>query len=158
MLPMSMKYLLAFLMIVPFVTSSLAQVSLRKKHFNFESAGIGISGYDPVSYYTDNGPGEGEQKWSYQHDGVTYLFASQDNLNKFKLNPENYEPQYGGWCAYAMGETGEKVEVDPETYKIINGKLYLFYNFYLTNTLKKWNKDEVRLQSSANANWAAIFR
>jgi len=137
---------------------SSAQVSLRKKHINLESSGIAIGGYDPVSYYNNNGPREGHQKWSYQHSGITYLFVSQDNLQKFKLGPENYEPQYGGWCSYAMGETGEKVQVDPETYKIIEGKLYLFYNFYFTNTLKKWNKDEARLRSVANSNWASIFR
>jgi len=48
----------------------------------------------------------------------------------FKANPEKYEPAYGGWCAYAMGENGEKVKIDPETYKIIEGKLFLFYNFW----------------------------
>ena len=54
----------------------------------------------------------------------------------FLKNPTNFEPEYGGWCAYAMGDSGEKVTINPETFKIINGKLYLFYNAFLTNTLK----------------------
>ena len=82
-----------------------------------------------------------------------YYFSSQQNLNLFKANPSKYEPQFGGWCAYAMGNTGEKVEVDPETFKILNGKLYLFYNKLFTNTLKSWNKNENKLLNQANANW-----
>ena len=75
----------------------------------------------------------------------------------FKKNPAQYEPQYGGWCAYAMGNDGSKVEVDPETFKILNAKLYLFYNKYFTNTLKSWNKDEGRLMKSADANWMKFY-
>ena len=67
--------------------------------------------------------------------------------------PEKYEPAYGGWCAYAMGNSSEKVEVDPETFKIIGGKLYLFYNFYFNNTLKSWNKNETGLKTKADGNW-----
>jgi hypothetical protein len=57
-----------------------------------------------------------------------------------------------------MGSTGEKVEVDPETFKIVNGKLYLFYNRYLNNTLTKWNKDERNLQTKADQNWTRIIK
>jgi len=61
-------------------------------------------------------------------------------------NPAGYEPQYGGWCAYAMGANGEKVEIDPGTFKIVDGKLNLYYNAFFNNTLKSWNKDEVNLK------------
>ena len=71
----------------------------------------------------------------------------------FLKNPSKYEPQYGGWCAYAMGSAGEKVEINPETFKIIDGKLYLFYNAYFNNTLKSWNKEETKLKSQADTNW-----
>ncbi|CAN5522902.1 hypothetical protein BH10BAC1_BH10BAC1_15570 [soil metagenome] len=57
-----------------------------------------------------------------------------------------------------MGATGEKVEVDPETFKIVNGKLYLFYNSYFNNTLSKWNKDEKNLNKTADVNWAKIYK
>ena len=152
------KYLLTFCMVMAFLAKSSAQVSLRKKHYNLEPAGTAMAGYDPVSYHTSKSPREGQRKWSFQHHGVSYLFSSKENMEQFKLHPDDYEPQYGGWCAYAMGETGEKVQVDPETFKIIDNKLYLFYNFYFTNTLKKWNKDEARLKSDADSNWAAAIR
>ena len=58
-------------------------------------------------------------------------------------NPEKYEPAYGGWCAYALAKkTPELMEADPETYKIVDGKLYVFYNSFGVNTVKKWNKNE----------------
>jgi hypothetical protein len=81
------------------------------------------------------------------------LFGSASNLNKFKTNPDKYEPAYGGWCAYAMGETGEQVKVDPETFKILEGKLYLFYNFWGNNTLTDWNKNEKALKTKGDHNW-----
>ena len=123
----------------------------RKKNFNIKK-NIAIEGYDPVSYF-DNKPIEGESKWAFSHKGVTYQFSSTANLAKFKTNPEKYEPAYGGWCAYAMGETGEKVKIDPETFKIVEGKLFLFYNFWGNNTLIDWNKTEKSLKAKADQNW-----
>jgi hypothetical protein len=90
------------------------------------------------------------------HQGVTYYFSSAANKEVFKKDPAQYEPQYGGWCAYAMGSKGEKVPIDPETFKITNGKLYLFYNKFFNNTLTSWNKDESGLMNKANVNWGKI--
>lgn len=74
-----------------------------------------------------------------------YYFISKANKDEFLKNAAKYEPQYGGWCAYAMGANGEKVEIDPETFKIVDGKLYLFYHSFTNNTLNTWNKDEAGL-------------
>ena len=123
----------------------------RLKQFNIEN-GIALKGYDPVSYYLGK-PLKGNRAYKFTYKSVCYLFSSQQNLEKFKANPAGYEPMYGGWCAYAMGKTGEKVEVDPETYKIIQGKVYLFYNFYFNNTLTDWNKNEAELNKKAMLNW-----
>ncbi len=153
-----MRHFLIFLIITLPGLKAYSQESLRKRHFNLESSRIGVGRYDPVSYHSHKAPTEGEMEWAYEYKGIKYFFASEDNLDQFKLTPEHFEPQFGGWCAYAMAETGEKVQVDPETFKIIEGKLYLFYNFYFTNTLKKWNKDEERLKSSAKENWSLVFR
>lgn len=114
-----------------------------------------MGGYDPVSYF-DGKPLEGKSDITYIDKGITYRFSTQTNLTKFKTNPEKYEPAYGGWCAYAMGKNGEKVKVDPETYKIVEGKLYLFYNFWTTNTLEDWNKNEKKLKEAGDRNWSKI--
>ena len=55
-----------------------------------------------------------------------------------------------------MGDNGEKVEIDPTTFKIINGKTYLFYNKLFTNTLNSWNKNEEKLKKQADQNWKKI--
>lgn len=52
-----------------------------------------------------------------------------------------------------MGASGEKVDIDPDTFKIIDNKLYLFYNAFFNNTLKSWNKDEVGLKKKADTSW-----
>jgi hypothetical protein len=57
-----------------------------------------------------------------------------------------------------MGDYGKKVEINPETFKILNGKLFLFYNAYFNNTLKSWNKDEKNLNSKADINWSNILK
>ena len=100
---------------------------LRNKHFNLEN-GVAIDGYDPVAYFVKSKAVKGSKSMAVYHQGVTYYFSSVENKEVFKKNPSAYEPQYGGWCAYAMGNSGEKVSIDPDTFKIINGKLYLFYN------------------------------
>lgn len=132
-------------------TSAYSQGAGRAKAYNLEN-GLAIAGYDPVSYFNGK-PLKGSASMATIYEGVTYRFANKQNLEAFKKNPAAYEPQYGGWCAYAMGNTGEKVEVDPETYKIINGKLYLFYNHLFNNTLKSWNKNESYLKQQADKNW-----
>jgi YHS domain-containing protein len=123
----------------------------RKNNFNIKRD-LAIGGYDPVSYF-DNKPAEGESKWTFKYKGVIYQFSNVMNLGKFKANPEKYEPAYGGWCAYAMGESGEKVKIDPETFKIVDGQLCLFYNFWGNNTLVSWNKNEKPLKAKAEQNW-----
>lgn len=128
----------------------------RQKDFNIEN-GLGIQGYDPVAYFTKGKAVEGSKDYSFEYRGITYRFSTSQNRDLFKTNPQKYEPFYGGWCAYAMGANGEKVEVDPETFKIVDGKLNLFYNAYFNNTLKSWNKDEANLKKKADANWQSII-
>ena len=142
------------LVFVVFVTTQVSAqtVTKRTKEFNLEK-GLAIQGYDPVTYFTQKKAVKGKSSIATTFEGVTYYFTSNENKEIFKKNPSGYEPQYGGWCAYAMGSNGEKVEVDPETFKIVNGKLFLFYNAYFNNTLKSWNKDEVNLNRKADANW-----
>jgi hypothetical protein len=57
-----------------------------------------------------------------------------------------------------MGATGEKVEIDPETFKILNGKLYLFYHSWTNNTLPKWNQEEVKLKAAADNSWKKFIQ
>ena len=153
------KLITSFTVMATLFTVAFAQtnVDARKKQFNLSKNKVAIAGYDPVAYFTENKAIEGKKEWSVVNEGIVYYFSSEKNAALFKQSPEKYEPQYGGWCAYAMGATGEKVNIDPETFKILNGKLYLFYNKFFNNTLKTWNKDEVSLKQKADASWVKFY-
>lgn len=137
-------------------TNLLQDENVRKKHFNHEN-NLALQGYDPVSYFYD-GAKKGKSSISYTYKSLVYYFISEEFKIAFKNNPEKYEPQYGGWCAYAMGNDGTKVEIDPETYKLVDGKLYLFYNAYFNNTKKTWDKNEPVLKPQADKKWAEIIK
>src|SRR5574339_457945 len=61
-----------------------------------------INGYDPVSYFKDGKPAKGDQEYSYNWKDANWYFVSEENLSMFKANPEQYAPQFGGYCAYGM--------------------------------------------------------
>jgi YHS domain-containing protein len=152
-----MKKLSIILFVALLSATTFSQtVGKRVKEFNLENK-VAIQGYDPVAYFTQKKAVKGKSSLSSTYEGVTYYFSSQANKEAFLKSPINYEPEYGGWCAYAMGSTGEKVEIDPGTFKIVNGKLNLYYNAYFNNTLKSWNKDEANLKKKADTNWKKII-
>jgi len=132
-------------------------LALRKKHFNLND-GAALSGYDAVAYINQSKAIKGSKGHVFMYEGVNYYFVSVANREEFKKNPSKYEPAYGGWCAYAMGSNGDKVSIDPKTFKIINGKLNLFYNKFFNNTLEDWNKDEENLKKKADINWQKTVR
>ncbi len=118
--------------------------------------GFAVKGYDVVAYF-NNETLEGSKMYSTIFDDVKYKFNSQKNLDTFLKSPEVYIPQYGGYCAYAIATNSKKVDVDPKTFEIRDGKLYLFYNSWGNNTLKKWIEKDVKgLQKKADLNWEAI--
>jgi YHS domain-containing protein len=156
-----MKKILAMLLF-PVITIGIAsaqdQTGLRKKLYNLDETGLAIKGFDPVSYFTAQKAIAGKEEFTQTYQGVTYHFASAQDRDLFKGDPAKYQPQYGGWCAYAMGATGEKVDIDPKTFELIDGKLYLFYNAFFNNTKKTWDKDKNNLKTKADVNWAKIYR
>jgi YHS domain-containing protein len=152
-----MKKITILLVLLAGISSNtIAQAVLRTKDFNLEK-GIAIQGYDPVAYFTQNKAVKGSKQFAVAAEGVTYYLSTAANKELFLKDYKKYEPQYGGWCAYAMGATNDKVEIDPETFKIIDGKLYLFYHSWINNTLTKWNKDEANLKGKADKNWMILF-
>lgn len=118
--------------------------------------GYAVSGYDVVAYFSNESL-EGKKQFTTEHDGVKYKFITQKNLEKFRKDPEAYIPQYGGYCAYAIAVKSKKVSIDPKTFEIRDGKLYLFYNSWGNNTLELWKKEGVKgLRKKADYNWELI--
>lgn len=122
----------------------------------YTKKGVVVEGYDVTSYF-DGTPKMGEKQFAATYDGATFYFVNEANRNLFLNNPEKYLPQYGGYCAYAVGLKNQKIKIDPETYEIKNGKLYLFYNAWGTNTLNLWNeKGAETLRQKADDNWKSL--
>ena len=114
--------------------------------------GVAIDGYDPVAYFTDGKPVEGDKAYSYEWMGATWRFASQEHKDLFSADPDKYAPQYGGYCAYAVSQ-GKTAGIDPDAWKIVDGKLYLNYNKKIQKT---WESDQASYIKAANKNWPEI--
>ncbi len=141
------KLVFVFLFISSFVFS--------QKNFNLKK-GFVAQGYDVVEYFNNNAA-KGSKKFITTFEEVQFKFTSEKNVKIFKSNPLKYTPQYGGYCAYAIGKTGEKVSINPKTFEIRDGKLYLFYNTWGTNTLKLWIEEGAKeLQEKADQNWERL--
>jgi len=138
------------ILLIAFSTALAAQKNYYTKK------GAVAKGYDVVAYFSNEAK-QGSKEFSTEYDGVQFYFSSQENLKTFQENPTKYVPQYGGFCAYAMGVKGSKVSINPETFEIREGKLYLFYNRGSTNTLKLWTDEGAEeLKAKADKNWKKI--
>ena len=137
-------YLLVILATAP-VTAVIAQ---EQQRVNAEN-GVAIKGYDTVAYFTDGRPTEGKPDYQYSWDDVVWRFASVAHRDQFAANPEQYAPQYGGFCAGSM-YFGEAVAADPKAWKIVDGKLYLFAKPEFVN---KWSSDAAERIKAADENW-----
>jgi peroxiredoxin/YHS domain-containing protein len=143
----------------PRVTLAATEAPTRAtEQYNVSKSGPALGGYDPVSYFPDGGskPLKGEARLSHTDRGITYRFASQHNLDLFKANPDAYIPAHGGWCSWAMAQDGSKVEVDPKSYIIADGRLFLFYKDLITDTRAKFQKDTASNATRADANWKRL--
>ena len=115
--------------------------------------GVAIDGYDPVAYFTDNRAIRGTEAFSYNWLGTPWHFASDQHRELFKSDPVKYAPQYGGYCAGEVAGSGSTtVNIDPEAFKIIDGKLYLTYDKSHTAEFAANAVD----MSKANANWSKL--
>ncbi len=148
-----MKNLKTVLFALCFVSIS---IYAQKTECNVKN-GYAIVGYDVVAYFSNKAI-KGKSKYTFSYNDIKYKFSTNENLEKFKLDPEHYIPQYGGWCAYAMGTKGEKVDMDPKVFEIRDDKLYLFYDSYFTHTYKKWlSEGPEELKENANQAWKKII-
>ena len=123
----------------------------------YTTKGYLIDGYDLVSYFENQKLLKGNKKFETVFDGIKLKFSSQKNLDTFLATPKKYLPQYGGYCAYAVAAKNIKMDADVESFEIRDGKLYLFYNSWLSNKLEDWQKENTEeLIEKANKNWEKL--
>lgn len=153
--PTTCKTILMRFFTLLFILFTGLTVHAQQTDYNLKK-GYVAHGYDVTEYF-NNKAVEGKKAFTITYDGAKYLFVSQENLDKFTASPEQFIPQYGGYCAYAVADKGKKVGIDPETFEIRDGKLYLFYNSWGVNTLDKWIEDgPEKLQGQADAAWSKV--
>lgn len=139
---------IAFGLIAGFKSPALADPGSPVPAVNSKD-GVGLKGYDPVAYFVSGQPVEGSKQYSTIWKGVTYRFASADDLSRFTVHPERYLPRYGGYCAYAMAHD-RIADIDPSRWAIVDGKLYL-NNGHIAQSL--WSLDKSGNIQSADRNW-----
>ena len=118
------------------------------------ASGIALNGYDPVAFFTDGKPVNGDPGVTSTHKGATYFFASKAHKAAFEADPEKYAPQYGGYCAYGAA-LGALFPVDISTWQVRNGKLYLNLNPAIA---KEFNKNPEGNIAKAEKNWPGLVK
>lgn len=114
-----------------------------------------VKGADVVAYYS-LAAGEksvkGSSKITHEWGGTKWRFSTEENRDLFAANPEKYVPAYGGHCAFAMSK-GFEASPRPNSWKIIDGKLYLNNN---EKSFEIWDRDPAGNVIKANQNWIEI--
>ena len=114
---------------------------------------IALGGYDPVAYFTERKPVAGRRDIAFVWKGVTWRFATEKNRELFKERPDDYAPQYGGYCAWAVSR-GYTAKGDPKYWKVVGGKLYLNYD---AGVQKDWEKDILGNIGKGDQNWPKVL-
>ncbi|HWR14711.1 MAG TPA: YHS domain-containing (seleno)protein [Terriglobales bacterium] len=135
-------------LVLALTVSAMAQ----KKLINVDKNGLALQGYDPVAYFTVNQPLKGSPSFQSQYNGATYYFFSAANKAAFDANPAKYEPQFGGFCAYAVSQ-GHTAKIEPDAFKIQDGRLLLQYD---KSVREKFNKDANGNLKRADQNWPGL--
>ncbi|MDF3059093.1 MAG: hypothetical protein K0R17_3308 [Rariglobus sp.] len=138
---------------VAFVLFS-AGVLRAEKPVNTTFTGVAIKGYDPVAYFTVGKPVKGETEFVHEWNGAEWRFSSAANRDLFKADPVKYAPQYGGYCAWAVSR-GYTAGIDPDAWKIVNGRLYLNYS---PKVQAQWAEDIAGNIAKAEENWPKILK
>ncbi|ASC69795.1 hypothetical protein XM38_007240 [Halomicronema hongdechloris C2206] len=119
----------------------------------FADDGIAIAGADPVAYFTQGRYVPGQAAFSYDWGGATWQFSTAEHRDLFIANPAQYAPQYGGFCAWALSQ-GYTAGIDPNAWKIVDGKLYLNYDQRIQ---RRWSQDVPGNIAKADQNWPGVL-
>ena len=140
---MAMKSLFYFAVIAVTLLSTGARAAqqintLDKSGWSgYQQTGVAIRGYDTVAYFLLAKAVKGSDAFSTHWNGADWYFSSDKHRTLFERNPQQYAPQYGGYCAYGVA-LGELLKIEGEQWMIHDGKLYLNHS---RKWLKKWNRD-----------------
>jgi YHS domain-containing protein len=138
----------------PVAISAPAAFADKDPIYTAKRSNLALQGYDTVAYFTVGEPTKGSADFSTTYNGAEFRFASEENLNLFLGNPEQYAPQYGGYCAWAVAQ-GKTAKGDARRWAIVDDKLYLNYN---KGIQKKWDKNRSGFITDANSHWPTVLQ
>lgn len=113
--------------------------------------GLALSGYDPVTYFDEGRPREGQAEHQLKWRGATWQFVSLTNCERFEMDPHAFAPSYGGYCAYTVANH-MPMKADPTAWTIYEGRLYMNFNESLRIL---WRRDIPGFIAAADLYWAA---
>ncbi|HZP79022.1 MAG TPA: YHS domain-containing (seleno)protein [Pseudolabrys sp.] len=118
------------------------------------TSGLAISGFDPVSYFTDPKPEIGAGTLEFGYAKVIWRFANEGNRAAFKEHPEVYMPRFGGYDPVAIVR-GVTVPGHPLNYLVVGQRLYLFYD---SASHAAFAKDPERFIEAADRKWPEVSK
>ncbi|MCU0888566.1 MAG: YHS domain protein [Rubritepida sp.] len=114
--------------------------------------GIAVRGTDVVAYFEEGRPRPGLAAHAFEWNGARWLFATAAHRDAFAADPMRYAPAYGGFCSWAVSQ-GYTAPVDPNAWKIVQGRLYLNYD---RSVQRRWERDIAGHIQRADANWPRL--
>jgi YHS domain-containing protein len=146
---MIMKKIVLFLILSAAGIAASCSNAEPLKAVNTTEENVAVKGFDTVAYFTAQQAVEGNPRFSFIWNGAKWYFSSPENMEKFKAAPENYAPQFGGYCAFAVSK-GYTADGDPQAWKVVGGKLYLNYN---QKVKEMWEAEQPKRIADAEKNW-----
>jgi len=149
------KYMLAGIVLVGMISSGAVLAATSKIVPDIvvdPLSGVALSGYDPVSYFTEKDPLKGKPEFELFWSGVPWYFASEANMEVFYKNPKIYAPQFGGFGTMSLAR-GFLSEGNPLIYAVLNDRLFLFYSF---SNLDAFNLTNKIARVQAYDNWPQL--
>lgn len=155
-----MKKFLSFTLMSLLSLSIFADYNRNIAKYNLNEVGQGLIDregnipFDPVASFPEGGAlsVKGDTLISHGHEGVEYLFSSDENRQIFLTNPKKYEPTYGGYCAFAMA-SGRTVQIKAKHFIIRGNRIHYFVN---SRAKGNFSRNADVLERNADTNWERI--
>lgn len=120
---------------------------------NVDAQGVTLKGYDAVAYFTEGKAVAGLPQFEFTWGGARWRFATAANRDRFAKAPEQFAPQFGGYCAWAVSRN-YTADIDPQAFAVVDGKLYVNYSTFVQ---ARWRLDRAGNIAKGHQNWPGLL-
>jgi hypothetical protein len=120
---------------------------------NVDAQGVTLKGHDAVAYFTEGRAVPGLPQFEFTWNGARWRFASAANRDRFAKSPEQFAPQFGGYCAWAVSRN-YTADIDPQAFAVVDGKLYVNYSTFVQ---ARWRLDRDGNITKGHQNWPGLL-